>query len=61
MAKCAVLPAITTKHVDTCKDKNCHFMKHNNLIYQGKPELPWNLNDAKYVAAKLVHHRIVGS
>ena len=57
MAKCAVLPAITTKHVDTCKDKKCHFMKHNNLIYQGKPELPWNLNGAKYVAAKLVHHR----
>ena len=55
-----MLPAITTKHVDTCKDKKCHSIKHNNLIYQGKLELPWNLNDAKYVAAKLVHHPEMG-
>jgi hypothetical protein len=39
--------SITTKRVDTCKDKKCHFMRHSKLIYQGKPELPWNLNDAK--------------
>jgi len=51
-----MLYVIATKLVDTYEDKKCPFRKYKTLILHVKPEIPWNLKVAKYVAGKLDHY-----